>query len=388
MPVCSRAVMQQQGHPVHLRLLPSLSIEQTVAKKVKPVLAPLPDQFRIICDIKSDLLADIPSLPTHPPPFELTGCYTKEWRQALDALHLDGFLWLQERALLHHLVAQQNKVFLWNDSECGQFCEDFFLPVSIPIVQHTPWVQKNTPILPGLFDEVCNIIWKKEAVGVYEPSNSFHRSHWFCVLKKNGKSLHIVHLLELLHAVTITHSGIPPFTEQLTELFAGHACGGILDLYVRYNEQRFDPASRDLITFSTLFGGQCLTTLPMGWANSVPIFHDDITHILQPEIPDCETIPENDGIQCFVWEHLQNGNHIVQRVKYCGGTFSGTKSVLCVNKFTIVGHHCTYAGRVLELGNYDKVLNWGPCRSLLEVLVFLGTAGIAWAFIPNFGKHA
>ena len=28
-----------------------------------------------------------------------------------------------------------------------------------------------------------------------------------------------------------------------------------------------------------------LTTLPMGWTNSVPIFHDDVTHILQPEIP-------------------------------------------------------------------------------------------------------
>ena len=24
----------------------------------------------------------------------------------------------------------------------------------------------------------------------------------------------------------------------------------------------------------------------MGWTNLVPIFHDDVTHILQPEIPD------------------------------------------------------------------------------------------------------
>ena len=59
----------------------------------------------------------------------------------------------------------------------------------------------------------------------------------------------------------------------------------------------------------------------MGWTNSIPIFHDDVTHILQPEIPhvthpyiddvpvkgpatqyiqengEAETIPENPGIR-------------------------------------------------------------------------------------------
>ncbi|OSD01857.1 hypothetical protein PYCCODRAFT_1343344, partial [Trametes coccinea BRFM310] len=125
-----------------------------------------------------------------------------------------------------------------------------------------------------------------------------------------------------------------------------------------------------------------------------------VTHILQPEIPEYtrpfiddvpvrgpatryerpdgggyETIPENDGIRRFVWEHLQNVNRIVQRVKYCGGTFSGTKSVLCADEFTVVGHRCTYAGRVPEPSNYAKVLHWGPCHSLSEVRAFLGTAG-------------
>ena len=37
--------------------------------------------------------------------------------------------------------------------------------------------------------------------------------------------------------------------------------------------------------FQTPYGALQLTMLPMGWTNSVPIFHDDITHILQPEIP-------------------------------------------------------------------------------------------------------
>jgi hypothetical protein len=38
-----------------------------------------------------------------------------------------------------------------------------------------------------------------------------------------------------------------------------------------------------------------LVTLPMGWTNSVPIFHDDVTYILQPEIPHT-TIPYIDDV--------------------------------------------------------------------------------------------
>jgi hypothetical protein len=84
------------------------------------------------------------------------------------------------------------------------------------------------------------------------------------------------------------------------------------------------------------YGALQLVTLPMGWTNSVLIFHDDITFILQEEIPHItfpyindiplkgpnrntktknsnhETIPENSGICRFVWEHFQNLNHIIQ----------------------------------------------------------------------------
>ena len=77
----------------------------------------------------------------------------------------------------------------------------------------------------------------------------------------------------------------------------------------------------------------------MGWTNSVPIFHEDITYILQPEIPHTtipyiddvpicgpatcyltkdgspETHPANSGIRRFVWEHFQGLNRVVQRMK-------------------------------------------------------------------------
>jgi hypothetical protein len=131
----------------------------------------------------------------------------------------------------------------------------------------------------------------------------------------------------------------------------------MLDLYVGYDEQALAPSSRDLTTFQTPYGALRLTTLPMGWTNSVSIFHDDITYILQPEIPhvtqpyiddipvkgpltryikdnrEPETIPENSGIRQFVWDHFQDLNHIVQQMKYSGRIFSGLKTTLCAPQY-------------------------------------------------------
>ena len=94
-----------------------------------------------------------------------------------------------------------------------------------------------------------------------------------------------------------------------------------MDLYVSYDERALAPSSCDYTTFQTPYGAMRLTTLPMGWTNSVPIFHEDVTKILQPKIPhvtqpyiddvpvrgpasryikedgEAETIPKNPGIQ-------------------------------------------------------------------------------------------
>ncbi len=51
--------------------------------------------------------------------------------------------------------------------------------------------------------------------------------------------------------------------EELAAHFAGRACGGILDLFVGYDERSLAESSRDLTTFQTLFGALRLVTLPM-----------------------------------------------------------------------------------------------------------------------------
>ncbi|KNZ77265.1 hypothetical protein J132_05975 [Termitomyces sp. J132] len=83
----------------------------------------------------------------------------------------------------------------------------------------------------------------------------------------------------------------------------------------------------------------------MRWTNSVPIFHDNITFILQPEIPhnmlsfiddvgtkgpkDWKVVngkpakhPANSNIRLALWEFFELLNRILQQMKYCGGTFS------------------------------------------------------------------
>ena len=382
-----------------------------VALKVKPVIGELPDKFRIIRQIIGDPLQNLPVLPTNPPPFTPTGRYTQERKDLFDKLN-PGFLLPAERDLMHYFMMAHEDGFAWETSERGHFREDFFPPVDIPVIQHKPWVQRNIPIPPGLYTEACRLVKDKIDAGVFEPSNSSYRTRWFLVVKKDGKSLRIVQSLEPLNQVTIAHSGVPPFTEQLAEQFAGRACSSMMDLYVGYDERALATSSRDLTTFQTPYGAMRLTTLPMGWTNSVPIFHDDVTYILQPEIPhvtqpyiddvpvrgpatryiqengEPETIPDNSGIRRFVWEHFQDLNRIVQRMKYAGGTFSGVKTTLCAEEITVLGHRCTYNGRLPDQSRIAKILNWGPCKDLSDVRAFLGTIGVCRLFIRNFAYRA
>ncbi len=147
-------------------------------------------------------------------------------------------------------------------------------------------------------------------------------------------------------------------------LRAGRACGGMLNLYIDYDECTLAEPSRDLTMFQMPFRALHLTILPMGWTNSVPIFHDNVTHILRPEVPHL-TVPYIDNIpvkglpsaycledgtfemtsnspsiQHFIWEHFEALNRIVQQMKYSGGTFSGYKLTLCVPEITVLGYYC------------------------------------------------
>ena len=338
-----------------------------VAKKVKSVSVTLPEEFHMTQKIVGDPLVDMPSLSPHPPNFTPTGCYDEAARDIIDANHPGSFLLPEERKLLHHFMMVFERGFAWDESQKGSFCEDFFPLIKIPVIPHVPWVLCNIPILPGIYNNVVKIIRDKITTSTYEPSSSSYRSRWFTVLKKNGK-LCIIHDLQPLNAVTICDSAAPPFMEQLAESFGGRSCFGLLDLFVGYDERPIDIHSQDLTTFSTPFGAYHLTSVPMGWASTVPAFHADVTFTLKPEIPHItipflddagvkgpstcyehpdgmyEAILQNAGIWRFIWEHFQNLSCLVQRMIYVSCTWSGPKGILCVPEALIVRHLCTYEG--------------------------------------------
>jgi transposase InsO family protein len=382
-----------------------------VANRTYPVKGTLPEEFRIVRRKHPNPLDDITPLPTHPPEFQPGEIYTQERKDKHLANHHD-FLTPDEERLVHHLIKLQEKAFAWEEVEKGRFFPEFFDPILLPTIEHVPWALKNIPIPPGIREQVIKLIRDKIAAGVYEQSNSSYRSRWFCVPKKDGKSLRLVHDLTPLNKVSIRDASVPPVTEQFAESFAGRACYASFDLFVSFDQRSLDPRCRDLTTFQTPLGAKRLTCIPMGYTNSTQIMHGDVSHILEDEIPEVtspfiddvpvkgpatryelpdgsyETIPENPHIRRFVWEHLNNCNRILQRMKKVGGTFNGKKTVMCAPKIEVVGHVCCYEGRIPDDSRVQRVRDWPTPEDLTQVRSFLGFCGVLRIFIKDYASLA
>jgi len=217
-------------------------IYKPVARKVRTIPEPISEEFLITRRLPDDPLEGLLELPLHPPDFAPGTRFTQERADALD-LDPANWLWPEELKLLRWIVLAHERAFVWDASECGRFKEEYFPPIWIATVPHTPWVQRNIPIPPAIFDEVVKIIKDKIQGGVYEPSNTAYRSRWFCVVKKDGKSLRLVHDLQPLNAVTVKDAALPPFMDHLTEAFAGYAVYGMMDLYGGYDHRPLHPES-------------------------------------------------------------------------------------------------------------------------------------------------
>lgn len=384
----------------------SVNVYKRVANKVKPVSTTLPEDFRIIRLEHPNPLDGMPSLPTRPPDFVPTGRFTSERRDKMSIG--EGFLLPEEIKLAEWIVSVHNQAFAWTDDERGSFGPPCFQPINIPIISHIPWVHTQGAIPRGILQEVTRIIQEKIKSGVYEPSSSSYNSRWFCVYKKDGKSLRIVHSLEPLNAVTIKNAAMPPYIDIVAEDFAGCGIYTTLDLYVSFDQRQIDVRSRDLTTFNTPLGAFRLTAIPMGWTNSPAVLQGDVSHIYRDEIPHVtlpwaddipikgpktryerpdgtfETIPGNPGIRRFVWEHFQDVHRIIQRAKAHGVTFNGKKAFIGVPEADILGHDCNYDGRIAKPSRVQTIQDWPTPTNISEVRAFLGTCGVHRIFIKDY----
>jgi hypothetical protein len=48
--------------------------------------------------------------------------------------------------------------FTWSEEEQGSFRTNFFPHVDFPVIPHTPWVECNFPIPPGIYKDIFPIV--------------------------------------------------------------------------------------------------------------------------------------------------------------------------------------------------------------------------------------
>jgi hypothetical protein len=117
-----------------------------VTKKVKPIGATLPEEFRIVRNIQGDPLVDLPILSPFPINFLPTSRYDQASFDIIEKNHLHGFLTAEEQGFMHHFMMIHQDGFAWNKTQKGSFRKDFFPPVHMLITKHIPWVLRNMPI--------------------------------------------------------------------------------------------------------------------------------------------------------------------------------------------------------------------------------------------------
>lgn len=379
--------------------------------KVHPQNAPMPEEYRIVRKRPSDPLMTLPAIGAKPASFVPTAYMTEE-RMSGFKIDESSHLWDEEKRLLKAIIAANEKAFAWTETERGRFRSDYFPPVKLAVLPHVPWTKRHVPIPPSIRDGLIELLKEKIKAGVYEECNSSYRNSWFCVVKKDGKSLRIVHDLQPLNEHTIRDAGLIPQPDEFSEECAGFTLLSVLDLFSSYDQQLIHEAYRDLTAFQTPVGVLRNVGLPMGYTNSVPIQQANVTFILLEEIPrwaNCfiddvvgkgsrsyyqdedgtyQTHPDNPGIRRFVWEHAMTLNRILHRLKKAGASVSGKKAIIAQPEAVIVGYRCNFEGRHPEKGNVKKILDWPTPQNVTHVRAFLGTCGVSKLWIKDFAREA
>jgi len=94
-----------------------------------------------------------------------------------------------------------------------------------------------------------------------------------------------------------------------------------------------------------------------------------------------ETISDNPGICRFIWKHLQNVYYILQHLKVVNIMVSAKKFVLAAPDATIVGHKCTFEGRIPHDKKVQKICDWPQCQNIMQVRGFLGVCGVLHMYL-------
>ena len=393
-----------------MEVLQSFTMYKRVDKKVRPIAGTFPEEARVRRQIPHDPMKSLPKLPTHPPEFSPTNRLSIERMEELN-VNKANFLWPEEEKLMKHILRTHEATLPYEEKDRGTLSQDYFSDYIMPVIPHVPWVYKNIPIPAGIRNEVIEVLRKKMEAGVYEHSQSSCRSRWFCVKKKSG-ALRMIHDLQPLNQVSIRDAGLMPKVDDFVEQYAGMICCTTFDMFWGFDGRRVHPQSRDMTAFYSPLGLLRLTCLPMGYTNAPAEFQNCMTFILQDEIPhragvfiddlpvkapktwypdkdgNPEVLKENPGIRRAIWEHAENVNIVMHKIRLAGATFSPKKTEICRPEAVIVGHKCSFQGRHPEDRRINKILDWPVPQNLTELRGFLGLCGTVRIWIKDYSHIA
>jgi len=384
-------VMKSKYTPVHLKRKPvPVSVPLLKHEPYKPI--PFPE---------------IPCFPTHPPAIsEFT--YTEKLTEPRVETILNNmdreFLSKEEQDLLFWVLTENQDAIAFDDNDCGRFKQEYFPDYIMETVPHIPWQLPPIRIHNAIKDEVTHMLKDQLHSGNISYLTSSYRSRMFVVVKPKG-DLRGIYDLRSLNKISVQDAMLPPNVSEFADAFVGYSIYGTLDLYLGYHHRTLHPDSRPLTACQTLIGNVQLNTLPMGYMNSMQEFQRVTSHIIEPLVPEKalsfvddigvkgpksryedETIPESPCIRRFVWEYAHTLYTVLKLLIAAGATASGKKVVLGVRQVEIVGVLCDLEGTRPTHGTISKIMNWPIPTSVTEVRGFLGTVGVARAWIQNHAK--
>ena len=73
----------------------------------------------------------------------------------------------------------------------------------------------------------------------------------------------------------------------------------------------------------------------------------------------------------FVFEHLQNLNKALKRIKRAKASIK-PKLQFCYNSISIISFICNFGGRSLAATKVSKILNQHQCNNIIKAKAFLG----------------
>ena len=194
---------------------------------------------------------------------------------------------------------------------------------------------------------------------------------------------------------------------EFAESFIGFSIYGTLDLYSGFHHCLIHEDSRPLTACQTPKGSVLLTSLLMGYTNSMQEFQRATAHIIEPLGPKKadnfvddvsvkgpeshygdRPIQENPNVRCFVWEYAHTLYVCLWLLAEGGATASSGKLPLATPRVSAVGYECNIHGIKPHHGIISKVMKWPTPRDVKGMRSFLGTVGITRNWIKNYARLA